>query len=105
VDADADDVAGLDAFRDDLFKRLIDEDGVAGEFGCGGGEDKEPSGGDDRSSKRIVRGVYETYTHWGPTFPGASPEVSERVRRGRIQMSIADLSLSILAGDEASAGL
>jgi hypothetical protein len=29
---------------------------------------------------------------------------SERVRRGRMQMSIADLSLSILAGDEASAG-
>ena len=70
VDADADDVAGLDAFGDDLFEGLIDEDGIAGDAGCGCGEDKEPSWRDDRGSKRIVAGVYETYTHWGPTFHG-----------------------------------
>src|ERR1700733_5477266 len=72
VDADADDVAGLDGFGDDLFEGLIDEDGVAGDFRCGRGEHEKPSRGDDRGAKGIVRGVYETYTHWGPTFPGTS---------------------------------
>jgi hypothetical protein len=59
VDADADDVAGLDGFGDDLFDGFVDEDGVACGGGCGGGEDEEPTGGDDGGAKGVVAGIYK----------------------------------------------
>ena len=46
MDADADDVPGMNALRDDLLQRLIDEDGDAGYAGGCGGEDEQPSRGD-----------------------------------------------------------
>ncbi|WP_433984761.1 hypothetical protein RBB78_09865 [Tunturiibacter empetritectus] len=62
VDADADDVAGLDGVGDDLFDGFVDEDGVACEGGCGGGEDEEPTGCDYSGPKRVVAGIYEMNT-------------------------------------------
>jgi hypothetical protein len=59
VDADADEVAGLDGFGDDLLDGLVDEDGVA----CGrrGGccEHEEPSGGDNCGTEGVVTGIDE----------------------------------------------
>jgi hypothetical protein len=57
VDADADDVAGMDALGDDLFERLIDEDGVACGCGCGGGKDEEPARRDDAVPKELSLGL------------------------------------------------
>jgi hypothetical protein len=59
VDADADNVVGLDGFGEDLFEGLIDQDGIAsgGRGRCG--EYKEPSWGDDGGTKRVVAGIYK----------------------------------------------
>jgi hypothetical protein len=51
VDADAYDVSGVDALRDDLLEGLIDEDGVAGGAGRCGGEDEQPSRGNYSRAK------------------------------------------------------
>jgi hypothetical protein len=59
VDADADDVAGLDGFGDDLLEGFVDEDGVACGGGCGGSEDEEPTRGDDGGAKGVVARIYE----------------------------------------------
>ena len=59
VDADADEVAGLDGFGEDLLDGFIDEDGVAG---CGwgsGGEDEKPTWSDDGGTEGVVAGVDE----------------------------------------------
>jgi len=62
VDADTDDVAGLDGFGDDLFDGFVDEDGVACDGWRGGGEDEEPTWGDDCGPKGVVAGIYEMNT-------------------------------------------
>ncbi len=47
VDADADDVAGLDGRGIERIERLVAEDGIAAVKRRGGGEDVEPPRGDD----------------------------------------------------------
>ncbi|HTD96675.1 MAG TPA: hypothetical protein VK627_07085 [Edaphobacter sp.] len=59
VDADADDIAGLNGFRDDLLDGFVDEDGIARDCRSRCGQDKEPSGGDNGSTKGVVAGVYK----------------------------------------------
>jgi hypothetical protein len=59
VNADADDVVGLDGFGEDLFEGFVDEDGISCRRRCGCGEDEEPTGGDYCSPKRVVAGIYE----------------------------------------------
>ncbi len=63
VDADADNVAGLNGLRDDLLERFIDEDGIAGRLWRGGGKNKQPARRDDRRSKRIVAWVDQMNAH------------------------------------------
>ncbi len=67
MDADADDVAGLDGLGVDLFERFIDEDGIACGGGRGGGEHEEPARRDDSGTKGIVAGIDEMHLH-GSTF-------------------------------------
>ena len=75
VDADSDDVAGMDALRNNLFQGLIDEDGVTRDSRCCGGEDEEPSGSDDGRAKRIVAGINQVNAH-RTNFPRASTVAS-----------------------------
>ncbi len=63
VDADADDVAGLDGGGVDRFERLVNEDGVAGNLWRGGGKDEKPARGDDSGAKGVVAGIYEMNAH------------------------------------------
>jgi hypothetical protein len=68
VDADADDVTGLDGFGDDLFEGFVDEDGVASDLrGCCG-ENKEPTWRDNCGPKRVVAGIYEMNTQESNLF-------------------------------------
>jgi hypothetical protein len=62
VDADADDITGMDGFRVDLFERFIDEDGVANDGGCGSSENEEPTWRNDCGPKRIIAGIYKVNT-------------------------------------------
>jgi hypothetical protein len=59
VDTDADDVAGLDGFGEDLLEGLVDEDGIACGRRCGCCKDEEPTRSDDCCPKGIVAGIYE----------------------------------------------
>jgi hypothetical protein len=63
VDADADDVSGVDALGSDLLEGFIDEDWVACAARGGGSEDEEPSRGDYGRAKGIVAGVDQVDTH------------------------------------------
>ena len=67
VDADTDDVAGSDAFRDDLLEGFVDQDGVASDGGGGRGEDKKPAGGDHSRTKRIIAWVHKMNAHRIPS--------------------------------------
>jgi hypothetical protein len=62
MDADADDVAGLDGFGGDLFEGLVDEDGISCGRRCGCGENEEPTGGDYGGPKGVIAGIYEMNT-------------------------------------------
>ena len=79
VDTDAHDVSRLNAFGVDLFKRLVDEDGISGHLRRFGRKHKQPSWCDDRGSKGIVAGIYKTYTYRSPTSPGVSSADSGKV--------------------------
>jgi hypothetical protein len=68
VDADADDVSGGDGVRDNLLQTFIDEDGVAGDAGCGCCNDKEPSGRDDGGAEGIVARIDEMDANGAPSF-------------------------------------
>ena len=68
VDADADDVTGLDGAGIDGFDGFIDEDGVAGKGGGGSGKDEEPAGRDDCGAEGIVAGVHEVNAHGSRPF-------------------------------------
>ncbi len=63
VDADADDVAGMNGLGYDLFEGLIDEDGVAGDGGCSCCKDKQPARRDDGRAKRIITGIDQVNAH------------------------------------------
>ena len=102
MDTDADYIPRLNALRDDLLQRFIDEDGIARHAWCRRRKHEEPSRGNDCCSKRIVTGINEMYAHWSLTFPGTSPVVSESFSQEN--EIVADISLCFLAGNEASAG-
>jgi hypothetical protein len=102
VDTDAHNIARLNALWHNLFQRLIDENRISRHARRRGRKHKQPSRSDDRGSKRIVAGIDEMNAHWGPTFPGIGPVVSESISQENV--TIADISLCTLAGDEASAG-
>ncbi len=59
VDADADDVAGLNGLGHNLLERFIDENGISDDGGRGGGKHEEPARRDDRGAKGIVAGIDE----------------------------------------------
>ena len=62
MDADADDVAGLDGFGGDLFEGFVDEDGISCGRRCGCGENEEPTRGNYGGPKRVIAGIYEMDT-------------------------------------------
>ena len=68
VDADADDVAGLNGLGHNLLERFIDENGIADRSGRGGGEHEEPAGRDDRGAKGIVAGIDQMNAHADQPF-------------------------------------
>lgn len=69
MDADTDNVAGLDGVGDDLFERFVDQDWVAGGGWGRGGQNEEPPGGDDGSTEGVVAGIYEMNADESTLFP------------------------------------
>ena len=69
VDADADDVPGLNAVGIDLLQRLVDEDGIAHRRRRGRGQHEEPAGRNDGRAKGIVAGIHQKNAHRSPAFP------------------------------------
>ena len=62
VDTDADDVARMDRFGEDLLQGFVDQDGVAGDLrGCCC-ENEEPTRGDYGGAKGVVARIYEMNT-------------------------------------------
>ena len=59
VDADADDVTGLDGLWVDLLEGLVDEFRVAEAFRGGAGEDKHPPWSDDCNAEGAFAGVHK----------------------------------------------
>jgi hypothetical protein len=64
VDADSDDIAGLDALSLEWRQSLVRDDWVA--VFCGGGRSKniQPTRGDDTDSKRGIAGVHKMNAHF-----------------------------------------
>ena len=77
VDADADDVAGLDPAVVERLEALVDHDRIAPLAGGRGREHVQPAGGDDGYAEREVAGVDDEYAH------GSLPGSCRRGRRRR----------------------
>jgi hypothetical protein len=80
VDADADDVAGLNGLGHNLLERLIDEDGISDGTRCGGCKHEEPTRRDDRGAKGIVAGIDEMNAHAVQPFAVLVRLASQRLR-------------------------
>jgi hypothetical protein len=63
VDADADDVAGLNGIEVHLLQRFVRNNGVAAAKRCGARENIKPARGDYPDSERGVAGVNQMNAH------------------------------------------
>lgn len=62
----ADDVAGMNAVRVDLFERFVYKDGIARRFRRRSCDDKEPSRSNYRRSKGVIAWIYKVNARGEP---------------------------------------
>jgi hypothetical protein len=94
MDADADDVSGMNGFGDNLLDGFVGKDGIACDGWRGGGEDEQPSRSDDRCSKRIVAGIDEVDAHNLDLSACKYGGLTESVRVERIRVPACGWGLS-----------
>jgi hypothetical protein len=63
VNADADDISGLNALGHNLFQGFVDQNGIPNGKWRRCCEHKQPSGGNDGSTKGVVARIYEMNAH------------------------------------------
>jgi len=80
VYADADDIPGHNALRDNLFQRFVYENGVAGKQWGRRSKYKQPSWCNDGGAEGIIAGIYEMNTHRTKPFIAVGARVHDKSR-------------------------
>lgn len=79
MNTDANDISRLNGLRHNLFKRFVDENGIACSWGSGRCQDKEPSWCDYCCPEGIVAWIDQMYVYWEPTFPSSRSPAPSRL--------------------------